>query len=252
MRRPGIVQLSFAVLALTLVAPGASAQSIDEIQAELDDHLAFMANPPTPVSVWQAAPPIGTTDGRATVFFSDFEADNGGGVGNLDWEWGVFAWAPTCTTSAPPVAPYSGTGMWATVLNDCYNNLGNNSGYSGSGACVNANAADDSILTFTVDLTGLSEAWLYWWEWYDVYSYWDWAEVYVNGTPVFQHCEASYTAPTMWVQQEVDISAYVGAVATIEFHMMASTVVERSGWFIDDLLVSDIQIPVELQSFNVE
>ena len=50
----------------------------------------------------------------------------------------------------------------------------------------------------------------------------------------------------------MDISAYVGGVATIEFHMMSSSVVERSGWFIDDLLVLDIQIPVELQSFNIE
>ncbi|MEN8164081.1 MAG: hypothetical protein ABFS37_08125 [Acidobacteriota bacterium] len=139
--------------------------------------------------------------------------------------------------------------MWAPVLNGCYNGLGNNSGYD---TCVNGNTADDSVLSFTVDLTGLTEAWLYWWEWPDVYVPWDWAEVYVNGAVVFQHCGGSYVAPTEWVQQEVDISSFVGGVATIEFHMMASTVVNYAGWYIDDLLVSDIQIPVELQSFTAE
>jgi hypothetical protein len=41
-------------------------------------------------------------------------------------------------------------------------------------------------------------------------------------------------------------------MATIEFHFMASTVVERGGWWIDDLLILDAQIPVELQSLAVE
>jgi hypothetical protein len=236
-----------------VIAPiGVLAQTADEVEAELDANRAFAVDAPEPVTVWSAAPPLGDVAGRATVFFSDFEADNGGGVGTLDWEWGVYAWAGTCGTQYPPATAFSGSSMWATVLNECYNNLGNNSGYSSTGACSNTNTADDSILSFTIDLTGLSEAWLYWWEWYDVYSYWDWAEVYVNGTVVFQHCESSYTVPTQWVQQEVDISAFVGGVATIEFHMMASSVVERSGWFIDDLLILDTQIPVELQSFFVE
>jgi hypothetical protein len=136
--------------------------------------------------------------------------------------------------------------MWGTVLNDCYTNIGNS-----SSACSNANITDDSILTFVVDLSGLSEAWLYWWEWPDINLNFDWAEIRVNGNVVWQNCTGSYTAPSAWIQQEVDISAYVGAPATIEFYFMASTVVERGGWWIDDLLVTDAQVPVELQSLSV-
>jgi hypothetical protein len=253
MRKSLVLAIAIAALALTPLA--AQAQQNDEVAAEIAANLADTANAQAPAAEWKAAEPIGEMKTHATVFFSDFEADNGGGVGTLDWEWGTYAWVGGggCnSTTYPPAAPYSGTNMWATVLNGCYNGLGNNTGYSSTGACDNTAPADDSILTFTVDLTGLSEAWLYWWEWYDVYSYWDWADVWVNGNVVFQHCESSYTAPTQWVQQEVDISAYVGGVATIEFHMMASSVVNYSGWYIDDFLISDVQIPVELQSFSIE
>ena len=125
--------------------------------------------------------------------------------------------------------------MWGTVLNNCYNNLGNNAGYA---TCTNSNPADDSILTLSVDLTGLPDATLSWWEWYDLFSNWDWAEVYANGTRVFPHCESSYTAPTAWVQQTVNLTPFVGGVVTIEFHMMASTVVNYSGWYLDDVSVT--------------
>ena len=148
MRKSGFVLFCIAVLSVTFAPLGVSAQAANEIGAEIAADRAFAADAPAPVTVRQAAPPIGNTDGRATVFFSDFEADNGGGVGTLDWEWGTYAWAGTCSTSFPPAAPYSGTNMWATVLNECYSNLGNNSGYSSSGACANTNTADDSILAF--------------------------------------------------------------------------------------------------------
>jgi len=190
---------------------------------------------------------------EAVVYFSDFEADNGGLIGTLDWEWGTYAFAAGANcgtyTPSPPAAPYSGTNMWGTVLNECYNGRGNNSGYN---TCVNGNTADDSILTLVVDLTGYADAQLSWWDWPDINQNFDWGEVYANGTVVFQHCGAGYTAPTTWVQQVVDLTPYVGGSVTIEFHMMASTVVNYSGWYIDDLEVSGTPVPVELQSLTVE
>ena len=98
MRKPGFVLFCIAVLAVTLAPLGVSAQASNEIEAEIAADRAFAADAPAPVTVWQASPPIGNIDGRATVFFSDFESDNGGGVGTLDWEWGTYAWAGTCST----------------------------------------------------------------------------------------------------------------------------------------------------------
>jgi hypothetical protein len=169
---------------------------------------------------------------------SDFDTDDGGLVGTRDWEWGAtYAFTPAnCPggTYNPPAAAHSGTGMWGTVLNSCYNNLGNNTGYD---SCVNSNPSDDSILSFTVDMTGIATAQLCWWEWPDLYLPWDWGQVMVDGDVLFEHCGGSYNPPTDWSQQCVDLSPYAGAPATVELHMMASSVVERGGWWIDDLEV---------------
>ncbi len=223
----------FSLVGALLIAAGAvAAVPQDEVAAELAAAAAWEASPVYATKAAEA--PAGAPE--AIVFFSDFEASNGGLVGTLDWEWGVYAWVgANCGGGTEPAGAYSGTHMWGTVLNDCYNNRGNNTGYA---TCTNTNPADDSILTLTVDLTGLPDATLSWWEWYDLFSNWDWAEVYANGTRVFPHCESSYTAPTAWVQQTVDLTPYVGGVVTIEFHMMASTVVNYSGWYLDDVSVT--------------
>ncbi len=76
-----------------------------------------------------------------------------------------------------------------------------------------------------------------WWEWNDLFMDWDWGEVYVNGQVVFQHCGGGYVAPTAWVQQVVDLTPYIGGPVNVEIHMMASTVVNYAGWFIDDVMV---------------
>ncbi|MEX1310697.1 MAG: hypothetical protein AB1Z65_09790 [Candidatus Sulfomarinibacteraceae bacterium] len=222
-----------------------------EEQAEIAAAEALVASPRVigePVSH-----PEANGAGRAIVYFNDFETDNGGMGPSRDWEWGTYAFVAGANcgsyTPAPPAAAYSGTNMWGTVLNDCYNGLGNNTGYN---TCTNGNTADDSVLTLTVDLTGYTDAQISWWDWPDINQNFDWGEVYANGTVVFQHCGAGYTAPTVWVQQVVDLTAFVGGPVTIEFHMMASTVVNYSGWYIDDLEVSGTPVPVELQSFSIE
>ncbi|OGL41723.1 MAG: hypothetical protein A2161_02550 [Candidatus Schekmanbacteria bacterium RBG_13_48_7] len=79
-----------------------------------------------------------------------------------------------------------------------------------------------------------------WWEWFDLFTEFDWAEIYVNDIVVFQHCESGYTAPTAWVKQTIDLRPYTGGLANIEFHMMATTVVNYSGWYIDDLEIYNL------------
>ncbi|MBN1295133.1 hypothetical protein JXA80_00035 [bacterium] len=174
---------------------------------------------------------------RLDVFFENFEADDGGLIGTLDWEWGDYAWTGTLCDSAnyPPPAAFSGNRMWGTVLNDCYVNRGNNTGYN---TCVNGNTADDSILTFTVDLTGYTDGTLTFYEWFDVFLTWDWVEVYVNGTVVFQHCGTSFSQPTAWVLQTIDLTPYAGGPVTVAFHLMTSTVINHAGWYLDDIRIS--------------
>lgn len=167
-------------------------------------------------------------------FFSNFEDNNGGFSSTYDWQWGIYSWGGTCTSPTPPATAHTGQNMWGTILNGCYNNLGNNHGYD---TCVNANTADDSVLSFTVSLARMEKATLSWWEWYDVNSPYDWAEVYVNNDVVWQHCAGSYTPPSAWEYQAVDLTAYAGKTITIKFHMMASASVARSGWYLDDLMV---------------
>lgn len=206
-----------------------------EVQAELEAARIFTQALPAP----QAKPVIQNGE---LIYFSDFEADGGGMIGTLDWTYGTYAWVGgSCYTGTrhPPAAAYSGTNMWGTRLNDCYQNLGNNQGYD---SCVNGNPTDDSILSLSVDLTGYEDATLSWWEWFDLFLTWDWAEVRVNGTPVFQHCGTSYVVPTAWVQQTADLTAFVGEVANIELHMMASSVVNYTGWFIDDVMITGTPI----------
>lgn len=170
----------------------------------------------------------------AISFFSNFEDSNGGFSSTGDWQWGAYSWAGTCTYQAPPASAHTGENMWGTILNGCYNNLSNNSGFD---TCINTNTADDSVLSFTASLAGMRNATLSWWEWNDVFSPWDWTEVYVNGDVVFQNCSGAFTEPFEWEYRVVDLTPYAGQTITVRFHMMASSVIERSGWYLDDVMV---------------
>ncbi len=160
----------------------------------------------------------------ASGSFFDFELNDGGFVGTGSWEWGTdFSWtgAGCDGVSYPPPGAFSGLGMWATTLNGCHPN---------SGAFSN--------LSITVDLSGLSAALLQWWDWYDVFETFDFGEVYVNDTLVYDRA-SSYVIPTAWEQHSVDISAFAGGPVTVEFRMFATTVVNRAGWYIDDVLIGE-------------
>jgi uncharacterized membrane protein len=167
----------------------------------------------------------GYQPGAASGDFYDFEADDGGFVGTEDWEWGTdYNWtAAGCdgTTNFPPPGAFSGVGMWATHLNGCYGNTGT-----------------FHILSFSADLTGQSSAILQWWDWYDVFETFDFGEVRANGDLVYDRA-TSYDPSTEWEQHQVDLTPYAGGMVDIEFRMFATTVVNRAGWYIDDVLVGE-------------
>lgn len=154
----------------------------------------------------------------------DFEANDGGLVGDNDWEWGALgAWGGVDPQSIPPTTAHSGTNLWATVLNSEYSPLG-----------------ATNTLTFTVDLSdsALVSPLMTFWDWYDVFEDFDHGEVYVNGVLELDR-DFDYHPETDWSQHFIDLSAYVGGVATIEFRMYASTVVNRAGWYIDDINITE-------------
>ena len=66
----------------------------------------------------------------------------------------------------------------------------------------------------------------------------DWSEICIDGKVAVQTCTGSKPSTLSWAKRTVDLSAYVGKSIKVEFVFMASTVVQYSGWYIDDLAVS--------------
>lgn len=172
-------------------------------------------------------------------FSLDFESDCGNLKAVGDWECGKLAFqATTCAFNkqTPPTAGHSGMGVWGTVLNDCYNNAGNAG--NPNDLCVNTTPNDDSIVKFQVTIpAGWTNAKLTYWEWNDMFGKSDFGEVRINTVVAQTLCEL-YVKPTAWVQRTIDFSAYIGTTIEVAFHFVASTVVNYSGWYLDDIGVS--------------
>lgn len=249
-----VIRLLPAVLIIAMAAP-AAAGSPDEI-AEIEAALERESNPPMVAATGPSGPDLLALRTSEIVYFSEFEENDGGLTATGDWEWGSYAWVgdtncdfPSPVTEYPPPAPYSGTKMWGTVLDACYTAAGNNDGWD---TCLNTVPADDSILTLSVNLTDVSNAYLYWAEWYDVVGKNDWVEIRVNGVVVHQVCDRPFQAPAGWSTNNspIDISFAAGAPATIEFHLMTSLVINHSGWYIDNVVVTSAPIdPIFYDTF---
>jgi hypothetical protein len=176
-------------------------------------------------------------------FSFNFEGDCKGLAATNDWACGAFAFkaGSGCdAAAAPPKAPHSGSSMWGTTLNDCYTALGNNHNGTTAG-CSNELPNDDSTLRFRVAIPATwSKATLSYWSWEDLYTPYDWGEVWVDGKLVAgsQLCSSTYTAPTAWVKRTVDLGAHAGKTVEVALHMLASGNTNYAGWYIDDLAVT--------------
>jgi hypothetical protein len=180
----------------------------------------------------------------------DFETDGGGLAGKLDWEWGKLGGTFTgvnCESSGevPPLtgATPGALGVWGTVINGCYKNAGNNQGSSSTG-CNNTTPDDDSILTFNVTLpAGWTTATMTYQSWEDINTYFDFGEVRITdaGTTVSpaggQVCTSGSDSAT-WRLKTIDMTPYIGKTVKVAFHLAASTVVNRPGWYIDEISFS--------------
>lgn len=188
---------------------------------------------------------------QVDIYFSDFEADNGGwtnsGTGGHagDWEWVPDYNAANYNGAyVPPANAASGTGMWGTIMYGDHNNSG-----------------QFNILSQTFDFSGFTDVMLEFNSWSNLFTPFDYSEVRVNGD-LLAGSDGS-GAPQMlfndngssgsqWVMETIDLSNYDGlANVNVEFRMFATTVVNRAGWYIDDVRISGIPTPGAMAVFGL-
>lgn len=98
---------------------------------------------------------------------------------------------------------------------------------------------------------------LSWWHWYHVFESFDWAIASINGTQVWRTPGSDPSAD--WEEVAIDISSYAGSSITVEFLLHATTVVNRPGWYLDDITLAycstqaeaDLQITKTASGGNV-
>ena len=157
------------------------------------------------------------------VYTSGFEGTNGGWIesGFGDWERGPIAFTDSgCSTAgtAGPAGANGGSEAWGTVLNTCY---------------TNSNA--DNILSQTFDLTGYDSASFTGHQWRHVFETFDYAIFSANGTQLYRTPDSLQED---WTQQTVDLTPWVGGTVTLQFLLHATTVVNRAGWYLDDMTLT--------------
>ena len=167
---------------------------------------------------------------QSTVYSSDFEADGGGwtpsGITG-DWERGIGTGFVGGFGSTEPVGGFSGDFVWGTVI----------------GGDHSPNA--DENLSQTFDFSGLTDISFSFYEWSDSGgSTFDMASVIVNGDNLYLSDGDSLDA---WRQVTLDLNAYAGLSSVdITFNFLTTGVVERTGWYIDDVEIRAIPAPASL------
>ncbi|MCB1020038.1 MAG: PEP-CTERM sorting domain-containing protein [Acidobacteria bacterium] len=167
-----------------------------------------------------------------TLYQSGFEGTDGGWTesGFGEWERGVVSavFPETGCDNSPqpgPTGAFAGSEAWGTTLSGCY-----------------ANSGASSSLSQTFDLSSAIGATFEWHDWTHVFTNFDMGELYANGDLLYS------VAPSTaidWTQRSVDLTAYAGAPVTLEFRLFATTVVNRPGWYLDEMtLTADVPAAV--------
>lgn len=162
--------------------------------------------------------------GQATLYFSDFEANDGGLSPTGDWEWGTPIGADGTALGGfggpEPIGGFSGDNAWGTVIGGLHN-----PGLTSDLKLGGFNMADAQSLSF--------------WEYSESGSNaFDMAEVIVDGTQVYL---SDGNSGLGWRQVTIDLSGFNSGDVTFRF--TTTTVVERVGWYIDDVHVSGVPAP---------
>ena len=167
---------------------------------------------------------------QSTVYFSDFEADGGGWTASGvtgDWERGTPIGASGPSGGPEPIGGFSGDFVWGTVIGG---------GHSPGG---------DENLSQTFDFTGLTDITFSFYEYIESgSSAFDQAKVFVNGTEEYF---SDGSSGLDWRQVSLDLNAYAGLSSVdITFNFTSTTVVERAGWYIDDVEITAVPAPASL------
>lgn len=219
-----VIGLALGLAWTTLAAAGAQAS------------LPFEPARPGLHTVWPrttgpAAPALDCGDDvPVTVYFSDLEADDGGWVVTHTqpitggWEWGTIVTGvqELCGIGVDPgpMGGHSGARVWATNLDGCYPNF--------DGTTSLHRTFDFSALQAPVELA--------WWDWYHINGSFDHGQVVVNGDVLRDFPLSDEQAD--WTGRTLDLSAYAGeSQVRVAYDLIASTVVNRMGWYLDDLAV---------------
>jgi hypothetical protein len=218
-----VVTVALSLLTVSLVAAGGQQQSGNGPELTADQAGNFPEV--TSGNGSGLACPAGTVE--TTLYFSDFETDDAGWVesGVGEWERGAMTLGvhEFCDTvpRPEPTGPFSGANVFATNLDGCYQNSGN-----------------QSFLSQTFDLSAIpAPIQLSWWNWHEVFGTIDVIRVNVNATSLWEDTSSGATAD--WISETVDLSAYAGnAAVNVEYDLDVTTVVNRSGWYLDDVTIS--------------
>ena len=164
------------------------------------------------------------------VYFSDFEADGGGFVGTGDWERGTPIGADGTVLGGfggpEPVGGFSGDFVWGTVIGGLHN------------------PDTVSSLSITIDATGFTGLELSFQEWLDSGgNSFDTAEVVINNSVI----DLRDGGPTNgWRGVTLDLSAFDNSTFDLDFRFSTTGVVERVGWYLDDVAVTGVPAPSAL------
>ena len=128
----------------------------------------------------------------------------------------------------------------------------------------NRGDSSDMTLTRAFDLTGLSQATLKTWLWYDIEEDWDYAyiEVSTDGGQTWDILRGQYTTDSnpngnsfghgytgksrsgdqapIWVEEEIDLTPYVGDEILLRFEYITDDAVNRVGFCVDDITIPEL------------
>jgi immune inhibitor A len=173
-------------------------------------------------------------DSTVKQYAADYVAFEGQGTLTIEF-------TGTTQVKVVPDDPHSGTYQW-------WSNRGDDS---------------DMTLTRTFDLSGVDQATLQFWTWYDIEKDWDFAyvEVSTDGGQTWDILPGRYTTgenksgnsfgqawtgisggddTPQWVQEEVDLSDYVGQVIDLRFEYVTDDAVNHAGFLLDDIAIPAI------------
>ncbi|MFL7792108.1 MAG: hypothetical protein AB8I69_08215 [Anaerolineae bacterium] len=136
-----------------------------------------------------------------------------------------------------------------------------------------SNRGDDSDMTMTrtFDLSGVSDATLEFWAWYDIEADWDYAYLEVSlddgqtweivttpscttTNPNGNSFGCGYTgrsgegATPEWIREQVDLSAYAGQEVLVRFEYITDDAVNLPGFVLDDVSIPEVDYSSDFEA----